>query len=195
MKNSLSLILFFKQKEERLAYPVIIVSHSALWKICLSGMPLPQMFSWINSYTYAKSAKLLKQLHQAHSGRLTTHVLWHMKNIKHVLGISASVLDRRAHCFALGRSQPHLPLLFELWNPGPVLRDSRERGAAFSQPCCARLEERISHNLALSSYNSRDLCQVPVFGSPLYQVVVSSFPGLPATFQSRTGDGWDGRDI
>lgn len=63
------------------------------------------------------------------------------------------------------------------------VRARGEDGAAFSQPCCAQLEKHISNNLALSSCKSRGPCQVPVFASPLYQAVASSFPGHPATLQ------------
>ena len=120
--------------------------------------------------------------------RESRHVLMHTKSRKRVLRISASVRDGYAHCS--GRSQLSVPPWFQLWNPSPVLR-ARGGGlrAASGQPCCARLEKHISNNLALSSCKSRGPCQVPVFDSPLYQAVASSFPGHPATFQ-REQDWW-----
>lgn len=88
-----------------------------------------------------------------------------------------------AHRSALGRSQSSLPPLFQLWNPGPVLRASGEaRSCARPALLCTAGE---AHQLQFSTQQlqERRPCQVPVFDSPLHQAVASSFPGHPATFQ------------
>lgn len=72
----LSLILFFKQKEEELTHIFNVFSDwahtsSALRKPCLSRVSLPQKFNWIKTYTYAKPALVSK--------REFTHILMHIK--------------------------------------------------------------------------------------------------------------------
>lgn len=111
----------------------------------------------------------------------TTHVRMHIKSRKHVHGVSASVLMTCSPLCPVQKPAQFAPFIPAL-KPGPVLRASEE-----AQSCVrpALLEKHISYNLALSSCRSGGPCQVPVFDSPLYQAVASSFPGHPATFQKK----------
>lgn len=172
----------FKQKEEEIAHSFTVVSHrdhssTTLWKLYLSGAS-------------ASEVQLGQLIHLCKTHQASQAIISVSHEEQEMCALHFSICaERQLQHSALSRSQSSLPRLFQLWKPSPVLRVRGEARCCISQPCCARLEKPVGSNLALSSCKSRGPCQVPVFDSPVYQAVASSFPGHPATFQ-REWDWW-----